>query len=70
MLFRSGILERVLPGGEAPLLPLTVRNVEPLLPEARRPKHDPKFAVLQEMLQEWMLLRDPPHHTHLRAPVS
>ena len=27
-----GILERVLPGGETPLLPVTVRNVEPVLP--------------------------------------
>ncbi|MFO1315372.1 MAG: MG2 domain-containing protein [Burkholderiales bacterium] len=27
-----GILERVLPGGEVPLLPVTVRNVEPVLP--------------------------------------
>lgn len=27
-----GILERVLPDGEKPLLPVTVRNVEPLLP--------------------------------------
>lgn len=27
-----GILERVLPNGETPLLPVTVRNVEPLLP--------------------------------------
>src|SRR5699024_11075184 len=27
-----GILERVLPGGEKPMLPVTVRNVEPSLP--------------------------------------
>ena len=45
------------------------REVEGLLPEARRPKRDPKFQALQEMLGEWMLLRDPPHHTHLRSPV-
>jgi len=45
------------------------REIEAVLPEARRPKHDPKFLVLQEMLKEWMLLRDPPHHSHLRAPV-
>jgi pimeloyl-[acyl-carrier protein] synthase len=45
------------------------REIEPLLPAVRRPTRDPKFAVLQDMLQEWMLLRDPPQHTHLRTPV-
>lgn len=45
------------------------REVEAVLPESRRPKPDPRFQVLQTMLKEWMLLRDPPHHTHLRAPV-
>lgn len=44
-------------------------EVEGVLSEARRPRHDPKFAALQDILKEWMLLRDPPHHTHLRAPV-
>ncbi|MEP7329771.1 MAG: alpha-2-macroglobulin family protein, partial [Betaproteobacteria bacterium] len=41
-----GILERVLPGQETPLLPVTVRNVEPVLPGQQAVVRDtPKLAA-------------------------
>ena len=39
-----GILERVLPGGEKPMLPVTVRNVERLLPGQVATVRDPQKA--------------------------
>ena len=45
------------------------REVQPLLPPERQPKPNARYAALQALLQQWMLLRDPPHHTKLRSPV-
>ena len=45
------------------------REVSRVLPAEKLPAREPNYQALQDMMDNWMLLRDPPQHARLRSVV-